>query len=66
MKAGIYIGLGWAIVGSILIMILDQQLTPWPELIERLFAWVIIGAVIGGAIELLIYLLNQIGKLFKH
>lgn len=65
MKAGIYIGLGWAIVGTILLMILDEKLTPLPEIMERLFVWAVIGGVIGGAVELLIYLLDQLNRFWR-
>lgn len=59
MKAGIYIGLGWAILGLVLRMILNEQLFAWPEIIEAILTWTIIGAVIGGAIEVLIKVLNR-------
>lgn len=59
MKAGAYIGLGWAILGLIIRMILNEQLFAWPEIIEAILTWTIIGAIIGGALEGLVKVLNR-------
>lgn len=64
MKAGAYIGLGFA-----LLSILYQLITGLWQPIDWLLVLIIytfIGGMIGLAIELLIYLFNQIGRLFKH
>lgn len=66
MKAGALIGLGYAIIGIIARLILNGQLLTWPGIMESIFVWVVIGAIVGGAIELLIYLFNRIGRLFKQ
>jgi hypothetical protein len=59
MKAGALIGLGWAILGIIMRMILNEQLLIWPEIMEAILVWTVIGAIVGGAIEILIKVLNR-------
>ncbi len=65
MKAGAYIGLGFALL-TILVQLLFLGLWQPMDWLIVLAVYTLIGGMIGLAIELLIYLLNQIGKLFKH
>jgi hypothetical protein len=65
MKAGAYIGLGWAILSMLVQLIFMGLWQPTSWLIFLIFCTVV-GGMIGLAIELLIYLFNQIGRLLKH